>query len=116
MLLKGFLMMGFAGLCCLSVMSLAIWMIRHIGAVNTKTIPVRFLAYLYALASFLFAVYWCWLILTSGWELLHNTDGPGPLSALIFPFWAAIGATPLLIGLILFKTVKARRRRYFSPS
>ena len=116
MLLKGFFTMGLASVCCLGLVMLTYWMLKLVPAVNTRSLALRLFAYGYAFISTLFAAFWCWQILAAGWQLLHESESAGPLGALIFPFWAAIGATPGLVGLILFKTLRTRRRRYLSPS
>ena len=112
MLLTGMITFGFGSACCIGVAALAYAQFKSIHAINWKTAAARAFAYSYAIVSTLFGAYWCWLIFATCWQLITDPDGPGALGSLIFPFWAAIAATPTLIGIILLRTVKGRRRRY----
>lgn len=112
MLLTGMITFGFGSVCCMGVAALAYAQFKSVHAIIWKTAVGRKFAYSYAVMSTLFGAYWCWLIFATCWQLTTDPDGPGALGALIFPFWAAIAATPTLIGIILLRSVKGRRRRY----
>src|SRR3569833_2581886 len=97
MLITGMITFGFGSACCIGVAALAYAQFKSVHIMNWKTAAARAFAYSYAIVSTLFGAYWCWLIFATCWQLITDPDGPGALGSLIFPFWAAIAATPPLI-------------------
>jgi len=107
---------GFGCLCCAAVIGALMLFVRLAVTVRSRSAVPRLVAYAFATASAIWAAYWCWLILETSWILISRSGGPGPFGLFAFPFWAAIAATPAVLGWITLSSLRTRGSRNDSAS
>lgn len=90
---------GIGLICCAGTAAPAVLLALAVRRSSPKAAVLRVLVYGYAILAAISAAYWCAQILKTSWLLVSKDGGPGPFGLLMFPFWAAIGALPALLGI-----------------